>query len=78
MSALTLTYNAGHAQRRVRAAKHGRQWLVVDELGDDKRTVESDIPEEDEAVAIARDYAQQAMAAGHPLISSLADDGDAA
>jgi hypothetical protein len=78
MSALALTYNAGAEQRLVRAAQEGRQWLVVDEFGDDRRTVESDIREEGEAVAIARDYAQHAMAAGHPLVSSLADDdGDA-
>ena len=75
MSALALTYNAGDAQRRVRAAQHRRQWLVVDELGDDRRTVESGIPEENEAVAIARDYAEQAMAAGHPLVGSFDGDG---
>jgi len=74
MSALTLTYNAGAEQRLVRAAQQGEQWLVVDELGDDRRTVESDIPEEGEALAIARDYAAQATAAGHPLVGSPHDD----
>jgi hypothetical protein len=53
MSALTLTYNAGDERRRVRSAQQGRQWVVVDELGDDKRIVESDIFEQDEAAAVA-------------------------
>lgn len=38
MSALTLTYNAGDEQRRVRAAQQGRQWVVVDELDDTMMT----------------------------------------
>lgn len=74
MSPLTLTYNAGDEQRRVRAAQQDRQWVVVDELDDDRRTVESDIPEEDEAAAVARDYAAQAMAAGRPLVGPVVDD----
>lgn len=74
MSALTLTYSAHAKQRLVRAAQQETQWLVVDELGDDRRTVESDIPEEGEALAIARDYAAQATAAGHPLVGCPHDD----
>jgi hypothetical protein len=42
--------------------------------GDDKRIVESDIFEEDEAAAVARDYAAQAMAAGRPLVGLVVDD----
>ncbi len=72
MSTLTLTYSAGAEQRHVRATRDGMYWLVVDELGDDKRIVER-VDAGAEADAIARDYAAQADAAGHPLVEPSED-----
>lgn len=76
MSAFTLTYNAGAELRRVRATRSGRQWLVLDELGDDKRVVEL-VDALDEADAVARDYVAQATAAGRPLVRCPGADEDA-
>ena len=70
----TLTYTAGDEQRVVRATAEGGQWVVLDELGDDRRVVER-VDADGEAAAIVRDYAAQASAAGHPLVGG-ADDRD--
>lgn len=75
MSSLTLSYNAGDERRHVRATRSGRGWLVLDELGEDKRVVEL-VDALDEAAALARDYVAQATAAGHPLVRCPDPDPD--
>ena len=71
---MTLTYTAGTDQRSVRIVRDDEDpsWVVLDELGDDTRVVERvdgvDDAQRDEAESIAADYAEQAAAAGEPLV----------
>lgn len=65
-------------QRTVNVTRHNGAWVVLDELGEDKRVVEilpvdnDDTRDEarEEADAIAADYAAAAAAAGEPLVSA--------
>jgi len=72
---MKLTYATDEGeQRTVKVARDGGAWVVLDELGEDKRIVErlpvdSDEARE-EADAIATDYAASAAAAGEPLMPS--------